>query len=132
MNHRSIPSFSSSISSHDSPRTSSSSCYYNPLQLDSKKSTETTNSSSSPTSVKRWDDSQLEMELAEDDLISSSRKVRRNSSLRLKQKLNLKSKFSTITPKDDKELITKYNQKVITQGNKFSKSMKKVYQWILS
>lgn len=144
MNHRSIPSLSSSISSNEtnqSPRTSSSSYYnqtyeHHQLPLELKKSTET-NAPKSPTSIKRWDDSQLEMELAEDDLISN-RKVRRNSSLRIKQKLQfsesyLKSKFaSSTTAKDDKDLITEYNRKVGVQGNKFSRSMKKIYHWILS
>ncbi|KAL4211322.1 hypothetical protein AB4K20DRAFT_1866676 [Rhizopus microsporus] len=45
--------------------------------------------------TRRWDDSQLEMELAEDDLIEEQRKKKFiNSSLRLKLSENLKFRHS--------------------------------------
>ncbi|KAI9340739.1 hypothetical protein BD770DRAFT_217147 [Pilaira anomala] len=111
----SIPSLSSSISSSENttPRTSSSCSrsnyyFYQPPTTTTTTTTvmrsKLTHSSSlklNPTvqecqfkryseplaPVKRWDDSQLEMELAEDDLIMDKKKnkARRNSSLRFKQ-----------------------------------------------
>lgn len=62
--------------------------------------------------ISRWDDSQLEIELAEDDLID--KKVRRSSSLRLKlASESLKEKFRN----DNK-------------SNRFAK-FKRLYDWLL-
>ncbi|CAO0796426.1 unnamed protein product [Mucor circinelloides] len=125
MNHRSMPSLSSSISSNDtstnnSPRTSTSAnsnynCNYNALDIASKKR------HSEPTPpTKRWDDSQLEMELAEDDLIYKG-KVRRNSSLRFKQTLQLSESI--------KEKF-RHRQQQQQQESKLSRSLKRVRDWL--
>jgi hypothetical protein len=126
MNHRSMPSLSSSISSNDtstnnSPRTSTSNnfsynCNYNALELSNKRHSEPT----PPT--KRWDDSQLEMELAEDDLIYKE-KVRRNSSLRFKQTLQLSESLK-------EKFRHRQQQQMPLQENKLSKSFKRVRNWL--
>lgn len=142
MNHRSIPSLSSSISSHDSPasttastpRTSSSSSMYrmygnklthsNSLKIPSSTpppiAIEQKRYSEPPpvTTTKRWDDSQLEMVLAEDDFLQQS-KVRRNSSLRLKEKLQLSESFI-------KDKLRNH------RNNKTSKKSlrKRIYDWL--
>lgn len=167
MNHKSIPSLSSSISSNtveniqSTPRTSSSSnsSYYNhilyspaimpnnnttpslthsnslrsnyndhsSIQLNSKRYSEP-----SPVVTKRWDDSQLEMELAEDDLIDKKKKVRRNSSLRLKQKFQLSAE-SYIIDKFRHHHRSSHSQEdaiVIVKQHKLSNSFKKVRDWL--
>ncbi|KAI8076657.1 uncharacterized protein B0P05DRAFT_545349 [Gilbertella persicaria] len=147
--HRSMPSLSSSISSNDtsSPRTSSSeySQYFHNTNLkhssslklitkiqqepNLKRFSEPLPSVPTTPKVKRWDDSQLEMELAEDDLIQSGqKKVRRNSSLRLKEKLQLSESFIKEKfrhhKKEDDVLVTTIKHK------KLSKSFRKVYDWL--
>ncbi|KAI9485668.1 MAG: hypothetical protein EXX96DRAFT_645595 [Benjaminiella poitrasii] len=82
MNHRIIPSLSSSVSSQEisnqSPRTSFSSCIDH-ANYNNKRYSEP----QIVTPTRRWDDSQLEMELAEDDLIDRVNKVpQRTTSLR--------------------------------------------------
>ena len=156
--HRSIPSLSSSISSNDthSPRTSSSSVNYSypslkhsaslklNTQVQQQKRLSEPLSPISPISpvtpttaakVKRWDDSQLEMELAEDDLIKSSqKKVRRNSSLRLKEKLQLSESFikeklrSHKREYSDDDIL--YYTTTTRKSKKLSKSLKRVYDWL--
>lgn len=189
MNHRSIPSLSSSISSNpgestqnSTPRTSSSSTsssyinnhnkdsYLNQYQnynssfympsknnisnlthsnsLRSNYNTNTTNhtqqddkykrySEPSPVVTKRWDDSQLEMELAEDDLIDAykKKKVRRNSSLRLKQKFQLSAETYIIDKFRHRRSSSTGGEESIVlakpkSSNKFSTSFKKVYEWL--
>ncbi|GAA5796742.1 hypothetical protein HPULCUR_002117 [Helicostylum pulchrum] len=152
MNHRSIPSLSSSISSseNNTPRTSSSSCsttnnYYlyqnfnastmrstTPTKLTHTSSLKVNNSTnvqeaqckrySEPlVPVKRWDDSQLEMELAEDDLIMDKKKnkVRRNSSLRFKQSYII-DKFRQHHRQEETKKKTV----------KFTRPFKKLYDWL--
>ncbi|KAI8063997.1 hypothetical protein BDF21DRAFT_427989 [Thamnidium elegans] len=148
MNHRSIPSLSSSISSseNNTPRTSSSSCsttnnYYLYQNFNAPPATEITklthtsslklnnnnNNVQEPqlkryseplVPVKRWDDSQLEMELAEDDLIMDKKKskVRRNSSLRFKQSYII-DKFRHHRQEEKKSI-------------KFTRPFKKLYDWL--
>ncbi|OBZ90761.1 hypothetical protein A0J61_01171 [Choanephora cucurbitarum] len=148
--HRSIPSLSSSISSNDthSPRTSSSSINYScpnlkqsaPLKLNTQIHQKRLSEPLSPISpmtpkVKRWDDSQLEMELAEDDLIESSqKKVRRNSSLRLKEKLQLSESFIKEKLRSHKREYSDDDILYYTTQNKnktkLSRSLKKVYDWL--
>ncbi|KAI8647597.1 hypothetical protein BD408DRAFT_408198 [Parasitella parasitica] len=123
MNHRSVPSLSSSIASNDtsannSPRTSTSnnsSYNCNFLDLSSKK-----RHSEPAQPVKRWDDSQLEMELAEDDLICKT-KVRRSSSLRFRQTIHesLKEKFRH-----------RQQQQSPLPAIKLSKPFKKIRDWL--
>ncbi|GAA5815499.1 hypothetical protein MFLAVUS_009011 [Mucor flavus] len=147
MNHRSIPSLSSSISSseNNTPRTSSSSCsttnnYYlyqnfnappttsnNKLTHTSSLKVYNTNAQEAQSKryseplvpVKRWDDSQLEMELAEDDLIMDKKKnkVRRNSSLRFKQSYII-DKFRQHRQEEEKKTV------------KFTRPFKKLYDWL--
>ncbi|KAG2236568.1 hypothetical protein INT48_000868 [Thamnidium elegans] len=122
MNHRSIPSLSSSISSseNNTPRTSSSSCsttnnYYLYQNFNAPPATEITKLTHT---IKRWDDSQLEMELAEDDLIMDKKKskVRRNSSLRFKQSYII-DKFRHHRQEEKKSI-------------KFTRPFKKLYDWL--
>ncbi|ORE01088.1 hypothetical protein BCV72DRAFT_246199 [Rhizopus microsporus var. microsporus] len=81
--HSSITSISSSISSIDLHSNTSSHTSFTYKRY----------SELMPT--RRWDDSQLEMELAEDDLIEEQRKKKFiNSSLRLKLSENLKFRHS--------------------------------------
>ncbi|KAI8976182.1 hypothetical protein BDB01DRAFT_803586 [Pilobolus umbonatus] len=108
-NHQSIPSLSSSISSNDTniatPRTSSSSC--RPYL----------NKRNSEPPMKRWDDSQLEIELAEDDLIEE-KKIRRNS---LRFKLQQSESF----------LIDKFRQRnKESKQKRLSNSIKRLCKWL--
>jgi hypothetical protein len=124
--HRSIPSLSSSIASSE-PRTSSSSStnnYYLYQSFNSQPLTYSTSLKSNKvvTSIeqkryseplKRWDDSQLEMELAEDDLImDKKKKVRRNSSFRLIDKFRHHRQQDQVKP------------------NSITRSFKEVYDWL--
>lgn len=92
----------------------------------------------SPVVTKRWDDSQLEMELAEDDLIDAykKKKVRRNSSLRLKQKFQLSAETYIIDKfRHRRSSSTGGGEESIEfskpkSSNKFSTSFKKVYEWL--
>lgn len=144
MNHRSIPSLSSSISSSENttPRTSCSTTnnyylYQNfnaPPPPTNNKLTHTSSLKVHNTNVqetqskryseplvpaKRWDDSQLEMELAEDDLIMDKKKnkVRRNSSLRFKQSYII-DKFRQHHQEEKKKTV------------KFTRPFKKLYDWL--
>ncbi|KAG2200671.1 hypothetical protein INT47_005827 [Mucor saturninus] len=120
--HRSIPSLSSSIASSE-PRTSSSSStnnYYsyqnfNPQALSYSTSLRS-NRVVTPVEqkrysepLKRWDDSQLEIELAEDDLIVNKKK---NSSLRFIDKFR------------------HHRQQDHDRKNSIARSFKKVYDWL--
>ncbi|CEP14420.1 hypothetical protein [Parasitella parasitica] len=127
MNHRSVPSLSSSIASNDtsannSPRTSTSNnssynCSF--LDLTSKK-----RHSEPAQPAKRWDDSQLEMELAEDDLIPT--KVRRSSSLRFRQTIHesLKEKFR------HRQQQQQQQQQTPLPSIRLSKPFKKIRNWL--
>ncbi|KAI9280435.1 hypothetical protein BY458DRAFT_500678 [Sporodiniella umbellata] len=100
--HPSLPSLSHSIESTTSrlhtPRTSSS----ERVNIHQKTNSE-------PMPVKRWDDSQLELELAEDDFMDKP-KIRRHSSLRLKHFSGNCLKFRH-------------------QDKHSSKMVKKIYNW---
>lgn len=86
--------------------------------------------------TKRWDDSQLEMELAEDDLISDNKKVRRNSSLRFKKQQLLSSAESFIIdkfrhPRQSQEVDTMEALEATKTHKKKTKfSFKKVVDWL--
>lgn len=123
--HRSIPSLSSSIASSE-PRTSSSSStnnYYLYQNFNPQPLTHSTSLRSNHKVVtaieqkryseplKRWDDSQLEMELAEDDLIMDKKKLRRNSSLRIIDKF-------------------RHRQQQDPKKSPITRSFKKVYDWL--
>lgn len=156
MNHRSIPSLSSSISSSENttPRTSSSCSRSNYYFYQPPTTTTTTtvmrskltHSSSlklNPTvqecqfkryseplaPVKRWDDSQLEMELAEDDLIMDKKKnkARRNSSLRFKQSFIIdKFRHHHQQEEDMSNKSCHSNRKSL----KFTRPFKKLCDWL--
>jgi hypothetical protein len=150
MNHKSIPSLSSSISTVENTSTSStprtSSSYTNNTTLTHSSSLRSNYaqqlqppqhhkrySEPSPIITKRWDDSQLEMELAEDDLIDDKKKkVRRNSSLRLKQKFQLSAESYNIIDKFRHHRRTSQSDQIviIKQNNKLSNPFKKVCDWL--